>query len=308
MILVVGIPTEAPLALAIEAAEKKGIDCVVFNQRHATFNDLVVDYKNGQCTGTLYAWGREFSLESFTGIYARMIDVASLPEFKPTRTQMVDRFAFGRANYLTDTLRRWIEVAPCRVLNRCAAMASNGSKPYQAQLINQVGLKTPTTLITNDPDQARDFANDHGEVIFKSISGVRSIVKRLTPDRLNDLDKIRSLPTQFQAFVPGTNVRVHVIGEQVFATEIQSEAVDYRYGSREGLDTEMTPYDLPADIREKCVALSQTLELPLCGIDFKRTPDDDFVCFEVNPSPAYSYYEQHGGQPISSAIVDYLAG
>jgi len=308
MILVVGIPTEAPLALAIEAAEAKGVECVVFNQRHASYNDIVVDYKNGTIGGTLYAWGRELPLEEFTGVYARMIEVSSLPEFKPSRTQAVDRYAFGHANFLTDSLRKWIEVAPCRVLNRCAPMSSNGSKPYQAQLINRVGLKTPTTLITNDPSQAEEFAQEHGEVIFKSISGVRSIVKKLTPDRGPDLAKIRHLPTQFQAFVPGTNVRVHVVGEQVFATEIQSDAVDYRYGSREGHDTEMVPYELPADIHEKCIALSKALELPLCGIDFKRTPDNDFVCFEVNPSPAYSYYEQHGGQPISSAIVDYLTG
>jgi hypothetical protein len=29
-------------------------------------------------------------------------------------------------------------------------------------------------------------------------------------------------------------------------------------------------------------------------------------CFEVNPSPAYSYYESHTGQPISAALARYL--
>ena len=31
-------------------------------------------------------------------------------------------------------------------------------------------------------------------------------------------------------------------------------------------------------------------------------------CFEVNPSPAFSYDEAHTGQPIAQAIARYLAG
>jgi hypothetical protein len=31
------------------------------------------------------------------------------------------------------------------------------------------------------------------------------------------------------------------------------------------------------------------------------------ICFEVNPSPGFSYYEGHTGQPISAAIARYLA-
>ena len=39
------------------------------------------------------------------------------------------------------------------------------------------------------------------------------------------------------------------------------------------------------------------------GIDLKITPDDEVYCFEVNPSPAFSYYESNTGQPISAAIA-----
>jgi glutathione synthase/RimK-type ligase-like ATP-grasp enzyme len=56
------------------------------------------------------------------------------------------------------------------------------------------------------------------------------------------------------------------------------------------------------------VALSQRLDLPLAGIDLRRTPDGRHVCFEVNPSPAFSFYEQHAGIPIASCIARYLAG
>jgi hypothetical protein len=31
-------------------------------------------------------------------------------------------------------------------------------------------------------------------------------------------------------------------------------------------------------------------------------------CFEVNPSPGYSYFEANTGQPIARAVARYLAG
>jgi glutathione synthase/RimK-type ligase-like ATP-grasp enzyme len=70
----------------------------------------------------------------------------------------------------------------------------------------------------------------------------------------------------------------------------------------------MTPAQLPPDVRLQCLGLAGTLDLPLCGIDLKVTPEGEWYCFEVNPSPAYSYYEENTGQPIARAVVAYLSG
>jgi hypothetical protein len=37
------------------------------------------------------------------------------------------------------------------------------------------------------------------------------------------------------------------------------------------------------------------------------TPNGDAYCLEVNPSPAFSYYEDSTGQPIAAALAAYLA-
>lgn len=137
---------------------------------------------------------------------------------------------------------------------------------------------------------------------------MRSIVKELDDSRSHELWKVRRLPTQFQAFIDGVNIRVHVVGREVFATAVESEAVDYRYAQRDGHGLAMSPTKLPRAVAARCRRLSEVLDLPLCGIDLKRTPDGDYYCFEVNPSPAYSFYEEHTGQPISEAIVRYLRG
>ena len=113
-------------------------------------------------------------------------------------------------------------------------------------------------------------------------------------------------PTQFQQYVPGVDVRVHVIGSSTFATEAISEADDYRYASRQGADIELLPYVLPSEVADRCVSMVRGMGLTVGGVDLRRTPDDQWYCFEVNPSPAFSYYERNTGQPIAMAIAEEL--
>jgi len=247
-------------------------------------------------------------LSDFDGIYTRMTDPHCLPELKPSRRAGSDVERMRRAISWNDTFNAWLELAPQRVLNRTSATLSNFSKPYQLQHIRACGIGVPATLISNEPDLVRAFLARHGALIYKSTSSIRSIVRKLDTAALKKIDRIRQLPTQFQEYVPGDDVRVHVVGQKTFAVRIRSEAVDYRYAARDGLEADMQPMVLPAEMVEKCVALSKRLNLPLCGIDFKLTSAGRYVCFEVNPSPAYSYYEEQTGVAISAALVRYLAG
>jgi glutathione synthase/RimK-type ligase-like ATP-grasp enzyme len=184
-------------------------------------------------------------------------------------------------------------------------MRSNGSKPFQAQLIARHGFRVLETLVTNEPVEVIDFARAHGRLIYKSVSGIRSIVREL--DVAADLDRIRGLATQFQALIDGDDVRVHVVGDDVFATAVHTEAVDYRYAARDGREVEHHAVQLDAETAARCVALARALDLPLCGIDLRRTTSGDYVCFEVNPMPAFSYYQGLTGQPIARSVVSALA-
>ena len=103
-------------------------------------------------------------------------------------------------------------------------------------------------------------------MIFKSMSGNRSIVRCLSDADLDRLEHIRSCPVQFQAFVPGTNVRVHTVGGQAFATEVQTDMTDYRYADRSGGESVLRATKLPDDV-EACIALAADLGLPFAGVD-----------------------------------------
>lgn len=231
----------------------------------------------------------------FLGTEGRMLP-PDLPELQAKELQLE---ADSALLYALDDL-------PCPVVNRLGGGMSNNSKPYQLLLIARAGLRVPPTLVTTDPDAARAFIDEHEEAVFKSTSGIRSIVRRLRADDLPRLPLVRHGPTQFQAFIPGDNVRVHVVGEQLFATRIRSDAVDYRYANREGAGVAMEPVELPPAIASACLGISRDLGLLHAGVDLKETPSGEWYCFEVNPCPGFIYYERNTGQPISLALAELL--
>ena len=305
MILLGGIPSESPHVLLMEALDELGLEYRFFNQRKCADCNIALRIDSNGVDGEFRIEHENFRLGDFSAVYFRLMDDRLLPELEG---QPEDSWSRRRTRALHDTLYRWIEVADARVVNRSDPQGSNGSKPYQAQLIARCGLRTPETLITNDPEAVLAFRQKHGEIIFKSISGVRSIIKVFDESDVARLEHIRWCPVQFQAFVTGTDMRVHVIGEEVFATEIVSDKVDYRYARRNGGNTTLRATEISEDLAKRCISLTAELGLIFSGIDLRIGPDNEATCFEVNPSPAYSYYQANAGQPIATSLARYLGG
>jgi len=302
MILLCGLPAEAPLALvASELADRK-VPVAFFDQRHSGASSLTFDVTDDGLTGELTLPAARVRLDDIDGVYLRLQDDRKFPDVR----------AAGPGSAYAEQVRslhaafiEWTEMTSALVVSRFSRQASNGSKPYQAQIINACGFAVPPTLITNEPERVLDFRQRHGRVVYKSVSGIRSVVTELTEPDLRRLGQITWCPVQFQKLVPGTDVRVHVVGEQVFPTRISSDAVDYRYAARQDHPAaELSPTTLAPEVAARCVDLARRLELPFAGLDLRMGDDGQTYCFEANPSPAFSYYQHHTGQPIAAALAD----
>jgi len=216
MILLCGIPSEPPVRLAVEAARRAGIEALVLNQRLAADADLRLDLTD--TTGTLVLDGREVPLGAVDGVYVRLSDPSRLPEQMHGAPDRVER-----SQALHTMLLHWIEAARCRVANRTAPMASNGSKPYQARLLRDLGFEVPATIVTDDPREVLAFEAAHGPLIYKSTSAVRSIVRPFDRPAHERLDRVGRLPTQFQRREMGDDVRVHVVGGTALAARASAK-------------------------------------------------------------------------------------
>jgi glutathione synthase/RimK-type ligase-like ATP-grasp enzyme len=164
----------------------------------------------------------------------------------------------------------------------------------------------PDTLVTTDVGAAQEFLARHGRIIYKSVSGVRSIVASIDSSQRARLDQLGTGPVQFQRWIDGTDVRVHVVGDRRFATQVVSDAVDYGYPAASTVGVELSPTEIPLSLGRRLVELTDSMGLLLSGTDLRVTPDGDWYAFEMNPSPGFSFYEDATGQPIAAAIAELL--
>ena len=302
MILLWGHASDSALLAVYKSLYKLGVKIAFYDQREVLDTEINLDV-GSRVGGTLRVRAEPIDLAEVTAAYIRPFDSRWLPKIAQAGPGSPE---WLHALQVEDALISWSEIAPVLVVNRPAAMASNISKPYQSALIRAHGFDIPDTLVTTDPQAAREFRDKHGDVIYKSISAARSIVSRLTGEQLSALDDITWCPTQFQQYVPGNDYRVHVVGDEVFACEIVSEVDDYRFPSDRESRVELRSYDLPEEIAGRCRRLTSALGLAVAGIDLRCTPDGRWFCFEANPVAGFTYYQEASNHRIDDAIARLL--
>jgi glutathione synthase/RimK-type ligase-like ATP-grasp enzyme len=283
LILIWGLSGDPPTMALLCELTLRDVAHVFLDQQNLHYAELRLGADHR--AGCLEVLGQSFELEAIRSVFAR----PRLP------AQALDRQLYA-----------WTEMTSARVVNRPSAAASNDSKPWQVEQIREHGFRVPPTLMTTTPDAAREFIACHREVIYKAAGRSRSCVTRVRSLDQAMLDTISHCPTQFQAYVPGVDWRVHVIGDEVHACRIRCEDDDYRLAGEQGRPLSLEAARLPSEIADRCRVLSQSLNLPFAGIDLRHDDNDAWHCFEVNPSPAFTFFERATGQPLTAALARFL--
>ncbi len=142
----------------------------------------------------------------------------------------------------------------CYWVSEPARIRQASWKGEQLVRARRLGFEVPRTLVTTDPDAARQFFAACGnQMVFKVMSdptlGAQSLYRQdpelqlesydvmttvVTEAELDMLDSVLIAPCLFQEYVPKkVELRVTVIGDEVFAAEIHSQeheetSVDWR--------------------------------------------------------------------------------
>ena len=204
------------------------------------------------------------------------------------------------------TILAMIDELPCLVVNRPASGRMSYGSLLRAAAIRAAGLATPSTLVTNDAAEARRFYDEHGGDVIRLTGGGWSTMTPSGDEPLELPPRLGDGPARFQQWIPGEDVRVHTVGDEVIATRVRSAATDVRSGSLNGHAPEMEPTAIPPAVAAACLRLGRSLDLPLAGIDLRETPDGRHFCVGIHPTPDFGYYELQTGQPITHAIADLL--
>ncbi len=203
---------------------------------------------------------------------------------------------------------------------RPLAVEGGYNKVSQLALAGRLGFQLPRTLIGNSSEALLDFyAECDGDLITKMLrpfhlkrSGedFNGYTHRLRRRDLAAYHALRHAPAILQEYVPKrVELRVTVVGSQVFAVEIHSQESrltrhDWRHYDNDRAT--YAPHQLPPEVEARCLSLLKAMGLRFGAIDLILTPKGQYVFVEINPNGQWGWIEELTGLPLAAAIAEEL--
>lgn len=204
-------------------------------------------------------------------------------------------------------------------VNHPSAISKARLKPYQYAVAKRIGMPVLPTLVTSNPEAARQFCAQ-GPTVFKPITvsnmeygGEHYMVETtlMTESLIDSLDLIRSQPIILQRFVEkSSELRVTCIGNELFvARQIPDQStahtVDWRSLQESGSRYE-TDFTLPENIVLAIRGLLKEFGLGFAAMDFVVDTQGKIHFLEVNPNGQWLGYTDQIGLPAAAAMANCL--
>jgi hypothetical protein len=189
-------------------------------------------------------------------------------------------------------------------------------KALQLAEASKAGLKTPHTLISNDPAKAAAFVDVLGEaecaikpLITLGVSNEQGYRLPLTTTlpKGHALEPVALAPTIFQSYVDkAAELRCVVIGEKVFCAKMNSQANENTRKDWRGGKCEHEIFSLPEYVEASIHRLMDSFGINFASMDMILTPEGEFVFLEANPNGQWLWIEQELGLPLVASMADLL--
>lgn len=302
--------TNDPHALdVLQRLEQRGADAVLFDTgRLPRETRLTIAHDAAGWGANARFDGRDLDFSTVRSVWWRRPQPFQMD---PSVGNTEDRhFVYGETHAAVSALWSLLDARWVNDPDRDEAASRKG---WQLRLAREAGLRIPETLMTNDPETARAFvaARAGQPVIYKAFSATESTWREtrvLRPEEEDLLDSVQFAPVIFQQYIKAKfDIRVTVVGDQVFAAAIHSQTTSYVHDFRIDMENaRIEAFEMPADVTAGLLRLMARLGLVYGAADFRLTPDGDMVFLEVNPAGQWLFVEQATQQPIAAALADKL--
>jgi MvdD family ATP-grasp ribosomal peptide maturase len=279
---------------------------------------LIAEYLKGSERLRLISAQDEVNLNEVTAIWHRRLEIGGrIPGNVEPQLRMASIDESSR------TVKGMLESLTAFRMDPEPAIRRAEHKQLQLRVARELGMDTPRTLITNDVDAVRAFAQTcEAGIVTKMLSsfavyenGIEKVVFTNPVSRadLADLDGLSLCPMTFQEQLPkALELRTTVVGDRVFTASIDSQVsaqaqFDWRKDGVALLKS-WQRYDLPRRVEQQLLNLMDYFSLNYGAVDFILTPEGRYVFLEINPAGEFFWLEDSPGLPISSAIADVLLG
>ena len=304
-VVLIGETKYREFELLDEAIEERGEEAVMWDMEDWP-SDIPVIYDVGSETVTVE---REFHLDEVTGVFPWVHQI-----FHPYLSRFADDFEEEGTRNLVAKTDQWRGVFRsllglfddhgATVFSPPGAQHYDEWKPLQLEQFVAEGITIPDTVFTTDPDRAREFVTEHGEVVYKPV------VENARPERLSasdleaaPLDRLSNAPVQFQEYVPGDDVRMffldgeivgasrYIVDEWTYKTETQIE------------DAERV--ELRDEVRRDVERAAHIAPMRFGAADMRVT-DETHALLEVNSGPRFAFHDIYGATDIAGVLAEAL--
>jgi RimK family alpha-L-glutamate ligase len=213
--------------------------------------------------------------------------------------------------YRMDVLHR-LENLGVYVVNPADAIEKAVDKYYTSALLEDAGIKTPKTVVTERFDEAmKAFEELGGDVVVKPIFGSLGMGMTRVSDGevayriFRALEVIRSV-YYLQEFIPHANrdIRAFVVDGQVTASMLRTAKIWKTNISSGGT---AKPYELPPDLVELSLRASDAIGLDYSGVDIMVSEGNDTpYVVELNSTPGWQGLQMVTEKDIAGIVVDYV--
>ncbi|MFH0517616.1 MvdC/MvdD family ATP grasp protein [Streptomyces sp. M41] len=263
---------------------------------------LSVDYAHGDFDGHLSVNGHVLSMGGLRSIWVRRPGepAAHAPHPSPWLTAETRQALYGM-----------LHSASARWMNHPRNAEQARLKPWQLRVAHLSGFAVPPTVFTTAPRLAREFAEEHREVVIKSASGpppgdgLALPTTLIGPDA--DFTAVAAGPALLQRYVhKRADIRLTCVGTRLFTARKTAEPgqVDGRYGETgHTWEAAHTPERIAKSVHEYV----KLAGLAYAAFDFAEDEDGIWWFLECNQGGQFGFIELETEQPIAEAVALWLA-
>jgi len=303
-ILILGQANVPEVQRVYEKARQRNIQAHILDS--TLIPDTVnIDYSPNSNQCTIYIEQQAIALNTINGVYWAKVDPPHTKQENNTHTAaLVNHESTSLLHLLfTETHLNWV--------NSFKAIQFHSVKPKQLSLAAQLGARIPASYVGNNHAQIADFLLMHPESIVKPINaGGGPRLLQSCEHEMHSVCSWAKYPIALQAFIPGDNVRTYIVGDFMVSGLIkETDNTFKRNNIRDNKHAEtptLIPMQLPIQIQQLAVRIMRAFHMQFTAIDWRLTPQGEFVFLEANPAPSFAAAQSQLGVQIDTAILKLL--
>lgn len=321
--LLIGLDSDLHLDSVLLELKRNGQRVIRLNPERMTPENTRISWSPGSNAGQIVSCGEAFALRDVRSVFCRY----AMEAMRTDSNDPIDRFVFDE---LWVAIRGVLagSIPSLHWINDPFREAWADHKPLQLAMAKSIGLRIPSTIISQDKDELAAFASNgpcvikhlgdtgivaHGDSFSNELDhafasdATASFTAKLDPMTLEDPRSDLSCPVFLQECIEKDfDLRVTVIDDNAFAAKLSPEP-GANIDIRNNKDVGVSRFDLDSDTSNRLVTLVRELGLRYAACDFVSRNGELFF-LEANPSGNWLWTELGANLPISEAIASRLAG